>query len=161
VKNGDEVVLNIPQTGYVLKDVGGKVSWVLGLGSDSSVFRIFTNAKGIGEILDYQDKIFLTSGNDSISYNQDFENLEMSSESENSLFKIIPKIRVYYCDGTSCASTKLENTEMNGTEATYRGSLISRNPSCWGACRKESNSIAVLAIILIVNSNFLIIFMRR
>jgi hypothetical protein len=163
VKNGDEVVLNIPQTGYVLKDVGGKVSWVLELNNSNNAFRIFTNAKGIGEILDYQDKIFLTSGNSSISYNQDFENLELSSESsENSLFKITPKIRVYYCDGTSCVSTELENTKMNGTEATYRGSLISRNPSCWGACRKGTNSIAVLAIILIITAILaLIIFMRR
>src|SRR5690606_15343700 len=107
VKNGDEVVLNIPQTGYVLKDVGGKVSWVLELNNSNNAFRIFTNAKGIGEILDYQDTIFLTFGNNSISYNQDFEKLEMSSKGsdQNSLFKITPKIRVYYCDGTSCAST--------------------------------------------------------
>ena len=155
VKNGDEVIINIPYTAYILKENSeNNISWVLKLsslrGTDNS-FRVFSTDKNkkIGDNLNYQDTLYFTSQGKPIIYDGDSHMLKTTSisieneiqKNDNMYFKTIPKINVYYCENEKCKSVMLDQTEMNEEKSRYKGIPVSRSPSCWG-CQSSKKIVS-------------------
>ena len=146
---GDKIIINIPGTAYVLRNDTKEISWIMkpsSIKGSENIFRVFAYDKKEGETLDYSDTLYFTGENQPVVYDSNFEILKMSStniedekDKGNMSFKIIPKVRVYYCDG-DCKSVILEDTDKNGEKASYKGSPVSRNPSCWGMCDKKNTN---------------------
>ena len=161
VKNGDEVVINIPNTAYVLENDGQNINWEMKLVSPKSTtasLRIFSTDKNkkIGDLLNYADTLYFTDGSQPLIYDKDTNTLKIqyvnidSTNQANTYFKITPKIQGYYCDGNQCKSVMLEDTEMNEEKSRYKDAIVHRNPNCWETCKKSSSkSFWLLAIVLI------------
>lgn len=177
VKNGDEVVINIPDTAYILKDDSENISWVLGISSlegPNNTFRVFSADKNkkIGDFLNYQDTLYFTIQGRLVIYDMDNNRLKTIStslenvmeKSNNMFFKTSPKIHVYYCENGECKSIMLDQTEMNQEKARYKGITISRSPSCWG-CRANIKRgvwwIYILVVLGIIAAIFLVVFRKK
>lgn len=170
VKNGDIVSISIPNTSYLLRNAGDNISWVMRLTSleaSDSEFRVFTTNKNkkIGDFLDYGDDLYFTNQNQVVIYDASSGLLRVSSQNEDEksmAFKITPKVNVYYCD-KECKSVLLENTQMEGTKATYNGIIITRNPFCWGKCDNNKHaklwliSIPIILVFVVV----LVLILRK
>lgn len=167
VKNGDEVVINIPNTAYILKNKSDNILWVLTLLQDpNNTFRVFSSDKNkkIGDPLNYQDTLYFTSQGSPIIYNTELDTLKtgIDTQTNNIYFKTTPKIRVYYCEKGNCKNVMLEQTEMNQEKARYNGIRISRSPSCWGCYSQGGISwIYVLLALGIIVAILLVIFRAK
>lgn len=161
VKNGDEVVVNIPNTAYILENDGENIKWVMKLvaiGGPNSSLRVFSTDKNkkIGDFLNYSDTLYFTTSTQPLLYNPNLDLLKIDSaninnvEKSNMYFKITPKIEGYYCDGGKCGKVMLEDTEMNEEKSRYKGSPVARNPNCWGSCGKSRSSLKTWLIIVLV-----------
>lgn len=152
VKNGDEVIINIPNSAYILKDNTENISWALILASlegSNNTFRVFSTDKNkkIGDFLNYQDTLYFTSQGNLVIYDAEMETIITTptsieneiSKNNNMYFKIIPKIHAYYCDG-ECKKVMLENTEMSQEKAKYKGVRVFRSPFCWGQCNSPGKT---------------------
>jgi hypothetical protein len=162
IKNGDEIIINIPNTSYVLENDGRNINWMMKLVSPKSttaLLRIFSTdkTKKIGDLLNYTDTLYFTDGSQTLAYNNDDKTLKLEYQTDQTAmaFKITPKIQGYYCDKNECKSILLEDTEMDQERARYKGSVVYRQPNCWekcgkGGCKKMWFLWLLLAIIIII-----------
>jgi hypothetical protein len=169
VKNGDEVVINIPDTAYILANNNESLNWVMkivSIGGENSTLRIFTSSKNkkIGDFLDYTDNLYFMIGNQPVVFEDGLLKISSSGRQDPVYFKIIPKIEVYYCNKDNCSTVMLEDTEMKGGKSRYKGIIVHRNPNCWGSCDKQTKKSSLLWIILalfIIGLIFVIMYRVR
>lgn len=175
VKNGDDVVINIPKTAFTLGEKEeGKIDWIMRasvINLEGNTFKIFCKNKKVGDILDYTDKVYFTLQGLLLVYDQDTKSLitknELNQQDENSTFSLIPKVQVYYCSSSSkgsqtCQSISLDETDTNGFSASYKGSPVERSPNCWGLCpKKEKDFFPFLIILLIVLVIVFLIILKK
>jgi hypothetical protein len=157
VKNGDEVVINIPGTAFVFhRTPGDKIVWQLGISNsntEENVMQIFTKGRPLGEILSFDDEIYFTSFKDILLYTE--KTLRISQDGDindtpQSFFTMIPKVEVSYCDRVDsvCKKISLDQADLKGYEAYYHGNKVYRS-FCWINCGKgRSKSIWWVAIVL-------------
>lgn len=164
VFNGDTVAINIPYTGLILENTNNGLKWLMRynnkLFSENS-FKIFSTDtnKAIGDSLNYTDTFyFLSSDNMILSVQNNTLQVVTQNNSQNTDFQLIPNIKVYYCDKNKCQTINLQNTDMNGDNATFKNSRVYRMPGCWNRCnKKEKLYIWILAVLIIV---VLILFIK-
>lgn len=169
VKNGDEVVINIPKTAFALGEVGeNKINWIMRASTinlDGNTFQIFCKNKNIGDILDYDDIVYFKFQGNVLTLNTETKSLTtLNQPSENaSTFSLIPKVQVYYCDKNdkTCKAISLDQTETKGISATYKGFPVERNPNCWGLCKKEKRNLFPFVIILLIICIIIFILILR
>lgn len=157
VKNGDEIIINIPKSSYVLKERENDILWIMrqsNLETSDNTFNIFADKKNIGDLLDYNDIVYFKKNNKYITYENQKNNLIIDDINQNIYFEIEPYINVYYCENKKCKTTGLNNTKRDGYNATYKGYNVSRNPVCWNLCenrnKKSSNKIFIIILTIIV-----------
>lgn len=162
VRNGDEIVINIPHTAFVLRknDLDSQISWTMRAAVTnvpSNIFQIFTKNKKIGDILDYSDEFYFTFQGQPMVYN-DLNMLSISSSSiqnsienkDNIFFQLIPKIEVNYCENGVCKTTSLDQTETDGVQARFKNIPVERSPTCWGKCGKKKSKWYLILIGIVV-----------
>lgn len=145
LKNGDEVVISIPNTAYVLsKDL----NWVLNtsqIHENPNVFIIKSTdpLKTKKDSLTYLDKLILEVENQFVFFNTENNAISLSSE-KKTIFKPIPKIKVYYCNNNRCVSESMENI-------IDKDIRFYRYPSCWNLCdiKKTKKNLTYVLILLI------------
>lgn len=176
VRNGDELVINIPLSALILrkKDNDSGVVWVQRISSSYdpvNTFQINTfPPKPIGSTLNYDDTFYFTYQGYPLAYDQydkavilpvSIDNALSEEETKNRvLFKLIPKIQVYYCDNGKCNSIPLEKTDRRDDSAKFNGNFVSRSPVCWGICEnttgiflgitKKSRGWIIIGILLVI-----------
>jgi hypothetical protein len=159
VKSGDKVIINIPNTAFVLhRSLGlergeninvtnlpsnsGLLNWVLGAAVTNIPVNTFV-IEGVdengqvlpeGSLLTYSNMIRLYHNSEPVYYK---DGLLLAGGDTPTDFKLIPKVQVYYCKNEqTCARVGLEDTDKHGPSATYMGKPVSRNPACWNKCGK-------------------------
>lgn len=161
IRNGDSIVISIPNSTYVLRDVNNSLQWtssILSNITEDSTLKIFTSDKNkkIGDFLTYSDILYFTYKENPIIYDTDNNSLVIQSmnidnaisSNKNILFKISPKVTAYTCNKQTC-----EPVELNTTNTSHY-----RSPSCWNLCnteKKTKNKIIIIIILL-----FLIILLK-
>lgn len=177
VKNGDEVVINVPHTSFVLRksDTTEEVNWKMRASTSASIpnntFQILTKDRPIGEWLSFSDSVYFLFQNYPVIYDSEKNTLIISHDSmdtieakkENILFSLAPKIKAYYCDKGECKSIQLDQattSSISPYSATYNNLTLYRSPSCWNICSnsKPSHTSQILITILIILSIALFIF---
>jgi hypothetical protein len=162
IKNGDEVVINIPKTTLTLRknDNNSEVVWISRISKINDPSRVFTlwsadKNKKEGELLDYSESFYLLWNNIyPLLYDDDAEMLKVSDEGlyngifdkKKIKFTLKPKLDVYFCDslnlktpGGVCTKIPLEECRMDGLKAlTPNGIRTTRNEKCWNMCQQQS-----------------------
>lgn len=149
VRHGDEVAINIPNTGLLLarNDVEIGFTWQLkasDINVPSATFRIFSTDKErkIGDILSFSEKFYFIDNDKPIVYSKEKGTLVIHDESiENAKedkvpfeFELVPKIDVFYCQNGQCKKTGLESCKTIGYNAFFDEEEVHRDPNCWGFC---------------------------
>lgn len=168
IVNGDELVINIPQTALTLNktEVGNnqEFDWKMRLyylGTADNTFRIHSTDKNKkqGDLISYGETFYFTFGDGrgdrvesdypvmSEAGRLSLENgkLVITTGTGNSIFRLIPKISVYYEENGICKSIPLEETD---NYTSYRGFPVYRNSDCWIIKKKKINSFVMILIIL-------------
>lgn len=145
IYDGADVVINIPNTGLVLKkDIDSSIMWSLRasqFNSPSTVFQIFKKNKE-SKYITYDDDIYFTYQGLLVLMNTDNLSLELKNISlENAIannlniyFKIKPKVVLYDCKN-GCIETKSD---------TIKG--FYRYPSCWNNCENNKLNLGFVSI---------------
>jgi len=165
VEYGDQVIINIPGTNLSISGKENNLSWATANLTDISyndTFQIFSKLGN--KKMFYGDEIYIAYNGKYIALrNGKLELVPKTKLSKENIFIIIPRVNAYYCDGEECKSISLSNTKTNKDVATYDGSLVTRDPTCWKICtrKKETRSdlislIIVLITIIIVLGLFLV-----
>jgi hypothetical protein len=159
VKNGDNIIINIPSTSYVLNENNGNIIWNLNILSNS-YFKIFAKNKNFGNILTYDDEIYFMYQDKYIGF--DNQNLSLSDQINDYVyFKLEPQILVYYCD-KKCTAVELKYTETNNEIARYKNMYVTRNPSCWNTCNsRHGKKIPIFLFIFLLICFCLLLFFSR
>lgn len=164
VKNGDNIIISIPETSFSLQETNEKLDWIRSENLENNL-QIFTKNKKIGEILNYDDEIYFLSHNNLVIYDSDMKTLVTKNinTSEASFFTLIPKVHVYYCENDECKSVSLDETDRKGISATYKGIPIQRAPTCWNICgrKKDVSNILIIILILIICIILFLYFLRK
>lgn len=164
VKNGDNVIIVIPNTTYVLRTANNILKWttsILSNNTDDSKLKIFSSDKNkkLGDFLTYDDTVYFTHNNNPIVYDTETNSLVIQSMSientiasnKNIYFKLNPKVVGYYCNKNTCTPIELD---------TDRDFSVYRSPECWNMCEntpvKKSRNILVFIILIIL----LLIFLK-
>ena len=151
VRHGDEAVINIPQTSFVLRKrpSTSELGWLLRANDadvSSNKIQIFgyRDKIKVGDPLSYEDDIYLAYQNQPIVLdpelgflsveNSSVENALVEAKNSNILFQLEPKVQVYYCSLRGCEKVELDKTERNEFSATYKNTPVSRSPECWSMC---------------------------
>ena len=173
VKNGDEVVFNIPDTSLILrKRHDNSVSWLFRASVayvPHNIFKVNCNTKKIGEIINYGDTIYLTHEGDIVVYdsvtdNTSLQTITYENATKNKLnifFNLVPKVQVYTCENNAenkCIPIHLKDTVSDGNRATYNGNQVYRQPNCWNMCNQPTKSNHKTIFIIIVLSLCLLLF---
>ena len=162
VKNGDDIVISIPHTSFVLRKTEGtqQVGWKMRISTTSAVpsntFRINCSERKIGDWLSYLDKVYFTFQGFPLLYDSDANTFSVSVESvdnavgdrENILFSMIPKIKGYYCDGGECKDIQLDQAVPDEYHATYNNIPVYRQPACWNVCPRPVKTEKWVKILL-------------
>lgn len=159
IRNGDSVVINVPNTAFVLKprslvSMDGKEGkeedskseskkdgfvWVLALaGKNSFPFQVICKEKKFGEILNYNDVIGFYHNDLPVVFRNGLLTLG-NNPNDLAIFTAIPKVEASYCDKGTCTKVELEKTDRTGYTATYKGSKVHRSPVCWNLCKSKSS----------------------
>jgi len=149
VKNGDEIVINIPGTSLILrKHDGNTISWLFRATISyvpKNTFIINSKHKTKGEIINFDDEIYITSDDNILIYDNNELSLQPKNQisliNPNVMFKMIPKINVYYCQDNKCNKIELSDAKTSGNFATYKGNPVYRQPNCWSMCSEHNNEI--------------------
>jgi hypothetical protein len=155
IKNGDNVILNIPNTSLVLYREDEKIVWKIGdpnSGDRNMIFQIYSDKKET-ENITFSDNIILKMDDKYLSPKGD--SLVLSEN--KTFFTLTPKIEVYYCDGT-CKSVLLEQCVKKGVKAFFNGKEVYRSPSCWNLCDNLDNNKRHDSILLIILTILLLLF---
>lgn len=160
VRDGDTVILNIPNTGYVFhkKLDGDIISWIL-RASDSKTpnsFMVHGKGKTTGDILTYSDTIYFMYNNNPLVLKEDSlviseKNLDKTLEDGESMyFNTKPNVKVYYHNGNSCKEVNLDETEREGEQAHFMGNIVGRSSSCFGMEDKPKNYLQIVLVCFLV-----------
>jgi len=145
---GRPLIVNIPGTNLVMvKSNNHNIGWasrILASPDIQNTFKIFPiDPKKTGKeacfgdifYITYQDIYIIEYNSETNSLNAIYEGYEMAlQKGRNIQFRFLPKMNVYYCNGSKCEPIPLEKTERNGVQARYNGAMVLRNPGCWGLC---------------------------
>lgn len=170
VRNGDEVVLNIPDTAMVMRNIDNTVVWSLsasGSNIPQNTFRIFAKNKPLKVPLSFDDDIYFSFSKNAVVHNNTTSEINIIYKQpaeavidENVLFKFIPEIKVYYCENNTCKGISLSNTTTNDISAKYNGNPVSRMPGCIGLCnnpRGKKHHWVIFFIIAVVLVSLLVL----
>jgi hypothetical protein len=154
VKHGDEIVIGIPSTSYILQKVYNgiidEVKWErkATLNETAQTFQIWStnSARNTGDYLNFDETFYFTSDGFIIVYDTINDLLSISAQSLQNLeqntipftFKFRPDFKVFFCNPTSglCDSVALKKCETKGDEAFFDGVPVVRNRDCWNMCLK-------------------------
>ncbi len=142
VNNGSEVTVNIPFSANVLRynDMTTEMQWQPRASTyfvPNNTLQIYSNSKkNIGQALNYSDTFYFTFQGKDIYYDTELERLTTST-SKKTLFQLVPQVEVYYCERNHCRQITLDQTNMNGFYASYKGFPVYRSPVCWNTCKKD------------------------
>lgn len=175
IRNGDNVVLNIPSTSLILSRNVNKNTLDITTGVDltnneDNVLSIFAVDKKNGDILNYEDKFYFMYKNQVVEYNVEAKalntiNVDINDaihSGYNVLFSLTPKIQVYYCDNNNnCSPIPLEETDRVNTTATYKGQTVHRSSRCWNQCAKKNRSEKVLILLIIIFLLFIVFLFKH
>lgn len=176
IKNGGNIVLNIPQTSFVLSNSSEQINFQMGVSlsnTDETVFQLYALNKNENENLNYEDSFYFMYREQLLSIDTETGTLKILNmsindalkEGQNILFKLEPKIEVYYCDSVSgCSSVSLDNTTRSGENATYKGQPVYRSSKCWNLCKPSSNTsmnTVLLIVVITVFILFLLVLMKE
>jgi hypothetical protein len=163
IRNGDRISINIPGTSYLLNYYENTTEWYLAASfnqPDTTIFQIFVDdpARKIGAPISYADTFYLAFNNSILIMNDLFRlqvdaNIDIIRAKEHNkkcLFKLLPKIKGYYCENNTCNDIILDQADMDGPHVTHKGNLVTRNPTCWNICEKKHNKHYVFVIIVII-----------
>jgi hypothetical protein len=154
VRNGDEVILSIPNTALTMTKENNMstLHWSLSaseINTNATTFQIFsTENKKIGEELSYSGKFYFLFHNQPLKYDS-VNKIFYIGDKDYTVFTLEPKFLVYYCD-SGCKSVNMQLTEKNGLHASYLGHVAYRNPYCWNMCRKKSKNYLFLVFIVVI-----------
>ena len=150
IRNGDNIIINIPQTAMVLrKDLDtDMVVWKLRASFSNipaNTFQIFALNKKLGDILTYDDKFYFKYQGSIIIFDDTLKNLIISNlsldnalEKSNFIFKINPKIQLYTLKNGICSKSSSNNIN------------VFRSPNCWGNTDNNKNNPTNLYILIFV-----------
>lgn len=154
VRNGDEIIIVIPNSTYVLRVADGSLNWttsILSNNTDDSKLRIFSTDKNkkIGDFLSYKDKIYFTHEMNPIIYDKDTDSLVIQSMNiENAIsshrnleFKISPKVVAYYCKEKKCIPIEID---------TEKDVSLYRSPACWNLCEEKTRRKSKIFLYIII-----------
>jgi len=168
VKNGDEVSINIPFTSFILKKDGNnnEIVWATRASTvavPENTFRIYSSnpEKKIGDALNFSETFIIKFQEAFLFYNKE-NNIIQISDNQKSVFKLIPKVEVSYCDKNRCKTISLDKTDMKGSKSTYKGFATYRSPTCWNMCngvRKWYDLLILIILIMVIY--FLYRYLRR
>jgi hypothetical protein len=162
IKCGDPIVINIPETSFIMRVRDNNLYWAMEasrINVTASSFNIFAIGKNKGDLLSYSDTFYFVFENLPVIIGEDgsFSVLNknvadvIDDNTYNMKFTITPKVQVYYCDNGKCKGVSLSETERNGTTASYRGNEVHRSASCWNMCKGRFNiGLIILSVILIL-----------
>lgn len=146
IKNGDNVILNIPNTSLVLYKEGEKIVWKIGdpnSGDKNMIFQIYTDQPQT-ESITFSDDIILKMDDKYLS----IQDSDLVLSENNTIFTLTPKIEVYYCDKT-CKPVLLEQCVKKGVKAFFNGKEVYRSPACWNVCNDKGDNFIGIAILLL------------
>lgn len=153
VRYGDNFVIHIPGTSLVLKKNtnDNNFKWIA---NDTPFTEISntsfqcipkTKIKMIGDYINYGDEFYLLYNDlDIIVMKKDIISLEYKAyetlyeNNENIGFKLISRMKGYYCDGKECKEIPSDEIEKSGETGLYKNKYINRNPGCWGICKYKN-----------------------
>jgi hypothetical protein len=153
VRNGDEVVINIPKTGFVMRkdETNDEIVWITRASVASTDVNTFViksknEKKKIGDVLTYDEQFYFTYNDYPLVYdkvlkvhNESVENAidDQTSQDIDMFFKMTPNVKCYYCDKDDgvCKYIPLIDTETKEEKAYYKGNPVTRNPDCWNMCK--------------------------
>lgn len=179
MKYRSPVVFNIPGTSLIIiKGDDMKLKWaarILNTPQIENTFKIHSVNHPNQDIAFYNDTVYITYQDTNIVTIGANNNLEVmyqdyqtaKSNGENVEFKLIPKIQSYYCDNGECKPVKLQDTDTNKDNATYKNSPVTRNPKCWGLCDyitshgldlSSSSTSSVLVPIVLIIVGLIVVF---
>ena len=160
IRNGDNIIINIPQTAMVLrKDLDtNMVVWKLRASFSNipaNTFQIFAINKKLGDILTYDDKFYFKYQGSLIIFDDTLKNLTISNlsldnalEKSNFIFKIKPKIQLYTIKNGICLNSSSNNIN------------VFRSPNCWGKTKKTINNTNLYILIFILLILCIIVTLR-
>lgn len=180
IRNGSDIVINVPKTSFVFnKNVSSvtsseNINLKMGLSfsnTDENTFQIFCLENNKNDILNYDNQFYFMSNEELVVFDSENNVLKTINSTlenalknnENILFKLIPKIEVYYCDDNkTCNSVSLENTKTSGNLAYYKGKEVYRSSSCWNLCDKKKgySDVWIYVVLLITCSLVLVVFKK-
>ena len=168
VQNEANIVFNIPNTAIILRHDNNNIKWLVGasiINVPNNTFKIHSVSNN--KLISFDDEFYLTFQGNVVSYDQTDKKLVVLpvpysknvQNNNNIIFRMIPKIKAYYCDNKICKSVELDKTTGNGLKSFYNGKMVYRSPTCWNQCNNFSD-IPIL-IILILMLLVLIYFLNR
>jgi hypothetical protein len=155
IKNGDHVIINIPNTAMVLrKDPDSdRLIWKLRASFSNvpaNVFEIYAINKNNNDTLTYDDDFYFKHQGSLVHFNSETKSMDIINlslhnalEKSNIIFKLKPRIQMYTFDGQKCKKTSSKNGN------------IFRSPNCWGLNKKYTYinpQIKIIILILILIS---------
>jgi hypothetical protein len=166
VKNGDDIIINIPQTAMVLrKDLDtDMVVWKLRASFSNipaNTFQIFALNKSLGDILTYDDNFYFKYQGNIIVFDDTLKNFKVSNlsltnalQKSNFIFKLIPKIQFYSLKNGTC------------DKSSSNESTVYRNVNCWGKAEKKNDNInlyilAMVLLLMLFFFNFLFMYRNK
>jgi len=167
VKNGDQVTINIPSTSFVLrqKEDTNDILWSVRASSSfvqNNTFQVFSanSSKKLGEALNYSESFYITMQGKPIFYDKETKKLVINSEGEKSIFKLIPRVEVSYCDGNRCRKILLSETQMDGFKARYKNQKVYRSPMCWNRCSRGKKHVLFMLVFVLIIVACIIAYLR-
>lgn len=154
VKHGDFVVVNIPQSTFIVSeknDNSNSLNWeTKGSVRSSSLtgLQIFGEGKNDGDTLLYSDKIYFMYNNRIVLYDSN-NSLVVGTTgilgTGNVFFELVPRFEVSYCEDGRCKSSIIGEPECIGK-------TVYRNPVCWNICpeRKYKKDYGVYIFIFLL-----------
>lgn len=142
IRSGDNIVVSIPGTSYVLRYGSQGLSWSMRVNTLQGVnnsFQVHAVGKKDGEFVTFSDEIFLKNSGRYVGRRDTDSFLDLVDSDSKVTLKFTPKVQGYYCKGGKCTPVKLEEGEGKGLELFKDGNIIHRNPNCWKICEKIKN----------------------
>jgi hypothetical protein len=153
IRYGDNFVIHIPGTSLVLKKntSNNNFKWIA---NDTPFMEILntsfkcvpkTRNKMIGDYMNYGDEFYILYNDLEIIVMENniifsnYNNYETLYENNKNVgFKLISRMKVYYCDGIECKEVPVDEIEKSGETGFYKNKHVNRNPGCWGICKYKN-----------------------
>jgi hypothetical protein len=169
LRYGDYFNINVPGTTLLLtKDaINNNLVWVQGRGlaeSEYAKFQIIpvNDEKNVGDLVEYVDKFIIKYNKIDIAVvNKTFHTFitkgsASNKKNDNTFFNFISKMKGYYCDNGECKSIPIKKIDNMGK---YKGSIVGRNPGCWGVCSYKHPSFKQCIIICMIAMIVLVVYL--